>query len=82
MCHTLFVLCFQQDPDAFQDKMVVREKELRTICSEVSDLSGSSLVKRAKEPVRSSSGGSPVSVITSPQPVIPLVIKSEPNSSE
>jgi len=62
--------------------MVAREKELRTICSEASDLSGSSLVKRAKEPGRTSSGGSPVSVITSPQPAIPLVIKSEPNSSE
>ena len=62
--------------------MVVREKELRTVCSEVSDLSGSSLVKRAKEPGRTSSGGSPVSVITSPQPSISLVIKSEPNSSE
>jgi hypothetical protein len=81
MSCTLLVY-FQQDPDVFEDKMVAREKELHTIQSGVSDLSCSSLGKRAKEPGRSSSGGSPVSVITSPQPIIPLVIKSEPNSSE
>lgn len=72
----------QRDPDAFQEKLVTAEKEIRTVRSEAVNLPGGSLGWRAREPSRSSSGGSPVSVITSSPPVVPLFIKSEPLSSE
>jgi hypothetical protein len=80
--YTIFVSYLQQDPDAFQDKMVTVEKELSTLHGEVVNLPAGSLGWRAREPSGSSSRGSPVSVITSPPPIIPPVIKSEPLSSE
>ncbi|XP_067011423.1 epidermal growth factor receptor substrate 15-like 1 [Anabrus simplex] len=60
----------KQDPDAFEDKMEKMEKELRTLRE---------MVGHRKQESRTSSVGSPVSVITSPPPV---VIKSEPMCSE
>ncbi|KAJ4443350.1 hypothetical protein ANN_05018, partial [Periplaneta americana] len=69
----------KQDPDALQDKMAAMEKELRTLRCEVASLP---VARRAREPSRSSGGGSPVSVITSPTPATATIVKSEPIGSE